>query len=454
MSDLELFLRLQRRLLNKRAEVAALWAYHDGTQPLTYIAKILMEQGDRFPPLRLPWPSLVATAVEERLDIEGWRLNGSDSGDDELWQVWQDNDLDEQSSEAHLTALVAREAYAMVGPGDAESPLITIEYPDQIVVEIDPRTRQVVAALKVWRSDEEIAQDDMAILLRRGPRGVRIIDFELSRPVGGKTLTWMPTGETSQLSPLVPVVPILNRPRRGYGMSELTEIIPLVDGANQVATNMLAAIEHHSLHRKYVVGASEDDFVDKDGNAVPAWKIATGAVWALSRESPDEKIEVGQFAASDLRNFHETIRCLAQQAAAAYGLPGDYLGYTSDNPASAEAIDASEARLVKRCERRQRTFGGAWERVMRLALAVMGRDPATATRLETVWRNPATPTEAAIMDAATKGLQSGLLDAEEGREMIGMSVERRRRMRERGLSGFAQQVQAVRQLEVSPVDQP
>ena len=40
----------------------------------------------------------------------------------------------------------------MVGPSD-EGALITVEQPDSVAVEIDPRTRRVIAALKTWKSD-------------------------------------------------------------------------------------------------------------------------------------------------------------------------------------------------------------------------------------------------------------------------------------------------------------
>ncbi|MBQ1163366.1 phage capsid protein, partial [Streptomyces sp. A73] len=81
--------------------------------------------------------------------------------------------------------------------------------------------------------------------------------------------------------------------------------------------------------------------------------------------------------------------------------PPHYLGYTTDNPASADAIRSSEAQLVKRAERRCRRFGGAWAVVMRLALWVRdGEPPERSRRIECVWRDPATPTVAQLTDAA------------------------------------------------------
>jgi len=435
LEDDQWFHRLNARRLQQSFETERYWKYYDNEQPLAYVAKILREQGDRFPPLRINWSALAVDAVEERLDVEGFRMAGSDQLDEDLTEVWQANDLDEGSGEGHIAALVARQAYVMLGPGvDSDLPLVTVEYPDQVAVEVDPATRRVVAALKVWSSDTVNGAHDMANLWLPG----RLLTYEVGAKVDEQEQGWAKSLEQHQTSPLVPVVPMLNRPRRWKGRSELDPIIPLVDGVNQTATNMLAAIEHHALPRRWAVNVAEKDFVDADGKPVPAWKVATGAVWAIPRAEDDTGIlgeqaqpRVGQFTAADLNNFHGTIRQIAVLASGLLGVPAAYLGYASENPASADAIRSSEARLVKRAERRQRTFGGAWERAMRIALAMMDRDPSEANRLETVWRDAATPTRAAQADAAVKMVQAGIIDDVQAQEDAGYTRAQRAAMAQR-----------------------
>jgi len=117
-----------------------------------------------------------------------------------------------------------------------------------------------------------------------------------------------------------------------------------------------------------------------------------------------------QFNAAELRNFVEVLRELAKQAAAITGLPPQYLSSATDNPASAEAIRASESRLVKTVETKARVFGSAWEQAMRVAWQVMNpgeKIPEEYYRLETVWRDPATPTYASKADAAVKLYANG-----------------------------------------------
>lgn len=441
LSDLtaaEWFARLQRRRAAQVVKGVELWQYYDNEQPLRFVARILHEQGDRFPPLRVNWSALFVDALDERMEWQGWRLAGAeaDGVDDDLTSVFEENDLAAVQGEGSVASLVARQSYVMVGPGvEGDTPLVTIEYPDQVAVEIDPATGRVVAALKAWASDTESSTYDMATLILPG----RVITFEGADKVS----------EVTQQSDLVPVVPFYNRRRRWTGHSELRDLMPLIDAVNQTATNMMAALEHHALPRRWAMNLSEDDFKDPDtGKPLPAWKIATGAVWAIPRAEDDTGVlgeqaqpKVGQFTAADLNNFHSSIRTLALLASSLGGLDPRLLGVSSDNPASADAIRASESRLIRRAERLQRARSGPWRQVGRIVLAAVDRDPVT--RIEPVWRDPSTPTLAAQADAAQKKLAAGIIDVEQAQEDCGYSLAQRAAMAARRRSSVGQADQIV-----------
>jgi hypothetical protein len=97
-------------------------------------------------------------------------------------------------------------------------------------------------------------------------------------------------------------------------------------------------------------------------------------------------------------------------------LPPHFLGLATINPPSADAIRSSEARLVKRAERKQRAFGGSYEKAMRIARMLVGDDDPKWLRLETVWRDASTPTVAESADAATKKFASGIVPLRQTRE--------------------------------------
>lgn len=398
-------------------ELRRLDAYYEGKQMLSYMAPELMrELNQRLRQLVINWPRLVVDALEERLDVEGFRFTDDDEADSELWGIWQANDLDEESQLGHVDALALCRSFVIVGANEADpgNPLITVESPLEVYAERDPRTREVVAAVKRWEECE--------------PDKEPVKHATLYLP--GLTTWYVKSNGTWVTDPdnrpdetdldVPPVVPLVNRARvrdRG-GVSELADVVPVSDALCKIATDMMVSAEYHAIPRRWAAGLTEEDFVGPDGVKTSSLQARIGAMW-LS-ENPETKF--GQFPEAALDNFHKTIDTLARVVSGLTGLPPHFLGYVGGEPISADAIRASEARLIKRAERRQRAFGGSWERVMRLAMQIRdGALPSNAARLETIWRDAATPTLAQTTDAAVKLHAEGLLPDEAAWEMIGMS---------------------------------
>ena len=150
-SEVDWLTWLSRRHDAERGELEVLNSYYEGTQPLTYMhPEIFREVADRIRPVIIGWPQLVVDALEERLDVEGFRLPNKESSEDDLWRVWQANDLDEESQLGHIDALSMRRAYVAVGTNedDADTPLVSVESPLEMYADVDPRTRKVRAALR------------------------------------------------------------------------------------------------------------------------------------------------------------------------------------------------------------------------------------------------------------------------------------------------------------------
>lgn len=433
LSDEQWFRRLSARRDAKVAATQAWWQYYDGEQPLYYLLRVLSEQDDRFGALTINWCEKFVDKIDQRMFVEGFLLGGSDAPDDRLWATWQRNDMAEYQSENNIASLVTDNSYVMVGPSD-EGALITVESPDSMALEVDPLTRRVVAALKFYNSDSEATVDDRAVLQIPLPdgAGAKLVEFEQGKPTGSTKQAWMSAAQRLQSSPEIPVVQFPNRQRQRVGRSELRSLKPLVDAANFTATSMMASVLHHAMPRMLAINVAESLFMNDDGSVNrEAVKSATGALWIVPAETdedgnvPDKAPvpDVKQLPASELRNFHETLSTLARIGAGLCDLPPHTLGFgVSDNPASADGIRASEGDMVARVERLQIARGNGYERVMRLAMAVEGRDPATASGLETVWRSAATPTQASKADAAVKTYASGISDLRQSRVDYGYSL--------------------------------
>lgn len=416
-----IFRRLTSKLGNSRSRLDILDAYYEGQQRLEQLGMAVPPALRKFTVV-VNWPRTAADSVEERIDLEGFMLAGQTSPDEDMWRVWQANDLDEESQLAHLDALVFGRSMVVVGAGeDEDTPLVTVESPREMAYETDPRTRQVSAAVKVYGRDAATGPAQYATLY------LPDVTIWLERPTrGGK---WDEADRDEHGLGAVPVVPLLNRSRTANreGVSEMADVIGLTDAAARALTNAQLATETLAVPKRFVLNASKGDFVDQNGNALTAWEAYFGVFSALANKDADVK----QLPAADLGNFTEIVNHYAQLVSGLSGVPASHLGFHTDNPASADAIRASEARLVKKCERKAKAWSGSWEQVMRLVRRIQTGEWDEALRqMEAVWRDPATPTEAQKADATVKLHAAGILPTEAAWENLGYSPERRKKLRE------------------------
>ncbi|MCP2248178.1 phage portal protein [Lentzea aerocolonigenes] len=399
--------RLARLHNRQLPELELLDAYYEGEQPLSYMHPELLRRLDsRLRSVVINWPQLIVDSLDERLDVTGFRLGGEAAADRELWHIWQANRLDLHSEQAHVDALALGRSYAIVGSNerDRATPLVTVESPLEVHVDLDPRTREVRAALKRQYEEDGDGYTEAYATLYLPNETV----WYSSDNGGG---TWVELNRDEHGMGTVPVVPIINRPRirrrrtapPRLGRSELISVLPLSDAACKIATDMMISAEYHAMPRRYALGFDKDDFVDAQGRQLTPWESVAGVLWASPKSPKEDGVSVGQFPEANLSNFHDTLNTLARVVSSLSGLPPHYLGYATENPASADGIRSSESRHIKRAERRQRTFGDSWEQIMRIVLMVRdGRIPAEALRMESQWADAATPTFAAQADAAVK----------------------------------------------------
>lgn len=401
-------------------------AHYEGTQPLSYMHPELVQQLEgQVRQVVLFWPQLVVDSCEERLNIDGFMRPDSASGDDDMWEVWEANDMSASSQRAHVEGLSLGRSYVTIGSGDAEGdlPVITDESALDMIATIDPRTRKTGAALRRWSStgvDQAASSANMATLYL--PHTTNLYE---KQPDG----SWKLASEDAHGLGVVPVVAVRNRARRKrpFGVSEMNAVLPLSDAACKIATDMMVGANFTALPKYYATGVSESDFTDENDNPISVWKNVTGRIWATESENA----KLGQFAASDLSNFHKTLDALAQLVSSLYGLPPHYLGFATDNPASAEGIKSAEARLNLRAERKQGMFEGAWEEVMRIAMRLQtGNWDKDLLRLHTSWRDPSTPTIAQAADAATKAYQAGIVPLRYARQLMRFTDPQIRQMEE------------------------
>ena len=414
---------LSRRLFTSYPDDQRFDRYYEGTQRLAHIGLAVPPELRKFETV-LNWCRTVVDSVSDRMRMKAFYLPGEQQASEALRESWDYNNLDSESIAHHQEMLILGRGFVSVGANeeDPEFPLIQVENPRELAVDIDHRHRRLRAAVRVMPSENDAPGTPSNAVLYLPDSTMR-----LKRHQG----RWAVEDRDDHGLGRVPLVMFLNRRRVGQwtGVSEMVDAIPLVDAAARSLTNLQLAGETHSVPQKYVLGMSKGDFVDADGKPIPAWEAYFNAIWA--NQNKDAK--VGQFAASDLSNFHNTVDHYASKLAGLYGLPARYVGITSVNPAAEGAIRAEEARLILNVEKKAALAGDGWGWVMGLVERFRTGEWVSGSRIKTDWFDAGTPTYAQRADALTKMYNSGqgILSREGVWEELGWSEARMERERSR-----------------------
>lgn len=367
-------------------------AYYQGRQPLAFLSPEAKEAlGTRFGRMASNVPRLAVTSLAERLRVTGFRRDGTP--DAALWAAWLANDMDQLSGVAHREALAVGRSYVICWADPSGAPKITVESPRQVITICDPGTRATTAAVKRWETtttteavvygaDEIVRYSSNSVGAMAGFKVVDRIDNPLGEP---------------------PVVAIVNADRLlDPGVSEMQDLIPLVDALNKGLTDMLVASEYYARPRRWATGI--ELVTDDDGEETNPFPDGDRMMIAEGAES-----KFGSLPAADLAAYESAVNVLLGQIMAVSALPAHYVGITTENPASADAIRSSEASLTARAAARQATFGRAWEHVARLVAAVLDGIAPDTIDVTVTWADPSTRSVAQEADAVVKLVQADIL---------------------------------------------
>jgi hypothetical protein len=413
-----LIVQLSRaRYANLRQE-----AYYEGS-------RVVRDLGIAIPPhLRdleavASWPETVVDVIDERVDWKGWYTPDDDLA---LDAVFAGNHLNVEVAQAVLDSLICGWAPLTVGTGRVEDGepevLVKAESPNRMTATWDPRLRRATEAL-----------------IELYDNAGRLYGWKLYNPLetvtmerrGGRVVV---TDRDQHGMGRVPVSVLINRPRssRPYGRSEITRAIrSLTDSGMRTLLGMEVSREFYGGVQRYLMGADESMFVDQDGNRKSMWDAVMSKVLIFPRDDNGEVPTPGQFTQASPLPFTELLKTYAQMASSASGVPAHHFGFTTDNPASADAIREANGRLdkrsVKRCQGYDQGLTNLGENV------VLWRDGLlpVAGSVRSRWSDPSTPTPAAAADRAQKLVAAGILpaDSDVTLEELGFSDDQIRRIR-------------------------
>lgn len=359
------------------------------------------------------WPRLAVDVLVECLSVDGFTLAEDKTGKvtRALQRLWAGGDMDSLAAMAHTEALIQGRSILVV-ERSLQGKVFTRVLPWDACVayETDSAGRVVEAMIRYRRQGEQWAQvfglDGSAWFQFSG--GVWREEKVYRQPSAGIT----------------PFIPVINRvrPSDEVGRSEMDDVIPFADAASRSFTNLQVAQELLSMPQRYILGGNSQKVTRPDGSQVSELEQYLGR---YIHGPADGK--VGQLPGADLNPIISAIKMYAQNVSAVAGIPPSMLGITTDNPSSAEAMRAAKERLVAKAERKQALFGDVWEQWARIVLGLGGRPVSGLETLETIWRDSATPSQAAKNQTVLQAYAQGLVSASTARELLPLSPEQRAR---------------------------
>lgn len=352
------------------------------------------------------WSRLYLDSLVERIAIVGFRVPGTSDAEPRLQQWWKANDLDQEAPISFLETFIHGRSFISVSaPTDEDilfghpddAPIIRIESPKHMWANIDQRTKRVNWAVRFYLDPNGIQNQDVdqQYTLYLPDQTVYLKDAK-----GGRYVQDGPP-DVHNLG-IVPIVPSFNRERVSdrLGRSEIIpELRSLQDVATRVVLNMSTAADLMAVPQRLLFGVEKEAIV-QNSSPEAQYKAYMAGILAFG----DRDAKATQFSAAELSNYTGVLQELAKMAASYTGLPPQYLSFSSQTPASAEAIRSAESRLVKKAEVKGDMFGNVWERVMKLGGLIMnnGVIDDTLRQIESILTDPSTPTYAAKADAAVK----------------------------------------------------
>jgi hypothetical protein len=356
------------------------------------------------------WPAKAVDILDRRVNFEGLVVSGESSGPFGLDEVFADNCLEVESSQAHTAAFKYSCSFLTVTKGDVASGdpdvLITPRSAMDTTALWDSRRRQLRAALSVTARDGE----DITGLILYLPDRVIVAD-KLQRgwvlqPIVKHSLGRVPVA-------ILPYKPDLDRP---FGKSKISRaVMSLTDQAVRTMLRTEIAAEFFSVPQRYILGADESSFVGPNGEPRTGWEVTIGKVTALPLNEVDDKPTVGQFPQMSMQPHSEMLRSIASMFAGESNIPVNSLGIIHDNPASDAAMQTAYLDLVQDAERCHTTFGAGY--VTAGQLAVMVRDnldavPTELKRMRAKFRDASTGTKFAATQAVMAQIAGGVLPPE------------------------------------------
>lgn len=416
---------LRVRIERKQPRNALRDAYYDAHRFLRDVSPVMPPQYKQLG-LVLGWSAKAVDLLARRCTLEGFALNDGDPVSAGVAEVWEDNALGAEVSEAVVSALIHSVAFVVNTEGTEGEPPGLIHF------------LSAIDATGHWNRRRRRLDDLLSITDRDDdgyPTAIALYQDGVTTTGVKEDGKWFLVDvSTHDYGVPAEVLPYRPRLKREFGSSRISR--PVMALQDEAARSLLRGIGHMDVYAYpefWMLGADESIFKNPDGSLKASWQVMLGRIKGIpdDENATNPRAEVKQFPASSPTPHREWLNTISKMFARETQLPDNAVAITDfANPTSADSYDASQYELIAEAEGTVDDFTPALRRAFARALAM--RNNTTPDRFESVepqWRNPRFQSRAAQADAGMKQLAAmpWLADTEVGLELLGLTPEQRRR---------------------------
>lgn len=313
----------------------------------------------------------VTDAITARLE-----LSGMDSPEEDA-KTWLDdyfrtNRAVSLAKAVHRDAVLYGDAYVLVSPGEGQDdePVIVHERPYNIAIKYDYLGSPEMAVK--WILEKKSEAESIShywiytkdyIYRRTKPGSVPPGDCDFSDLVYDEE-----NPDIKNPWRKIPIFHFFNGMRKdAFCRSDLGDVIPLQDALNECLKLRELAAYFTGWRQKWMSGVSIPK--DENGEPVAGLKSSMDRIWTF--DNPD--VHVGEFSATDLNNYTNTVSDLREEIARVSSVPFHVMGLGGNFP-SGEALKTAEAPLIAKINNKQILFGNIWEDVFAFVLELAGKE--------------------------------------------------------------------------------
>ena len=327
---------LKRKLALKQGRISLRYKYYEMKKTSNYLVSLSLPSELRKMSHALGWCGKSVDAIADRLTFRGF-----DNDVFGLNEIYDMNNKDILTDGAMLGALITSCDFIYISRGENGFPRMQVIDGYDATGILDPITNMLTEGYAVLERDQS---NKSRIILEAYFTQEETIVFD--------RLTGQVYREDN-ITPYALLVPIIHRPdaRRPFGHSRITRAaMSIQESAIRTISRSEVSAEFYSYPQKYVLGT------DPEAERLDKFRASVSTLLEITAGENGEKPTIGQFSQQSMSPYTDQLKMFASLFSGESGLTMDDLGFTTDNPASVEAIKACHENLRLSARKAQRDF--------------------------------------------------------------------------------------------------